>query len=237
MISIIIPAHNEEKYIAETLKYIQDLSYPKESFEVLVVENGSDDNTYNLAKKFEDENIKVFTVPTRGVSKAKNFGIKNISEKSEWIIFLDADTILKQNFLKDLNDYLQKNKDKNFTIGTSALRPLEKQGWYPTAWIKFYNIGHKYTKTSFAIQIMKASLRDKIKFNENLILAEDLELIKNCLKYGKFFYFDTDSVFTSIRRFEKVGWIRLFLKWNFDALVWRLKKTKSDHNHNYPVIR
>jgi glycosyltransferase involved in cell wall biosynthesis len=233
MISIIIPAHNETKYIAETLNHIQDLSYPKESFEVLVIENGSNDDTLFLAKKFEGENIKVYSVETRGVSKAKNFGMKNISDKSEWVVFLDADTILEPNFLDNLSKYLEKNKNKNFTIGTTSVRPLENKGLYARAWMKFYDLGHRLTMSSYAIQIAKASLLNKVKFNEEIHLAEDLQFIKDCRVYGKFFYFNTDTVLTSTRRFEKIGWFKLFLKWNFDALMWRFRDPKQD----YPVIR
>jgi len=232
-ISIIIPAHNEEKYIADTLKHIQKLSYPKDSFEVLVIENGSTDGTLAIAKKFEYENIKVFSIEPRGVSKAKNFGIKNVYDKSDWVIFLDADTILEPTFLKDLDAYLQKNIDKNFVIGTTSVRPLENKNLHAILWMTFYDLGHRLTKSSLAIQIMNARLKGKVQFNEKLHLAEDLEFIKDCREYGKFFYFDTDDVITSTRRFEKIGWFRLFIKWNFGALMWRFNKLKND----YPVVR
>ncbi|MEI7480153.1 MAG: glycosyltransferase, partial [bacterium] len=52
MISIIIPAHNEEKYIEETLKNINNLSTDKDQFEVLVIENGSTDRTLEIANLF-----------------------------------------------------------------------------------------------------------------------------------------------------------------------------------------
>lgn len=233
MISIIIPAHNEGKYIADTLSHIQKLSYPKELYEVLVIENGSTDDTYAIAKKFESENFKVFSVETRGVSKAKNFGIRNISLKSDWIVFLDADTILEPNFLKDLDTYLKNNKNKNFAVGTTSIKPLENKGLYARTWMKFYDFGHRFTKSSYSIQIARSSLMDKVKFNEEIHLAEDLQFIKDCRKYGKFFFLLTDSVFTSTRRFVKIGWLKLFLKWNFDALMWRFKDPKQD----YPVIR
>ena len=233
MISIIIPAYNEEKYIAKTLAHIQKLAYPKDSFEVLVIENASSDNTLEIAKKIADEHIKIFHVETKGTSKAKNFGIKQISEKSEWIVFLDADTILEPTFLKDLEVYLSQNVQKNSVIGTTSVKPLENKDWYAVLWMKVYDFGHKYTKTSFAIQIMKASLKNKVQFHEGLTLAEDLDLIKECLAYGDFFYFDTNTVLTSTRRFEKIGWVTLFFKWNYDAFLWRLRKIKPD----YPVVR
>jgi len=232
MISIIIPAHNEEKYIRETLSHIQHLSYPKASFEVIVIENGSTDNTYAAAKEFEDKNIKVLTSKEKGVSKAKNLGIKHISDRSEWIIFLDADTILKPDFLSDLRKYLSQ-KGNNYVIGTTSVKPLENKDWYAKVWMQLYDLGHKYTKTSFAIQIMKTLLKEKVEFHEGMSLAEDLKLIEDCLNYGKFFYFDTNHVLTSTRRFEKIGWIKLFIRWNYDGLLYKFRREKPD----YPVIR
>ena len=234
MISIIIPAHNEEKYITKTLKHIQNLSYPKDSLEVFVVENGSNDATFAIAKNFECENIKVFSIESKGVSKAKNFGMRQVSEKSDWIIFLDADTALLPNFLKDLEKHLQENKHKKIAVGTTSLKPLENNNLYIKAWMKLYDIGHKYAKASCAIQIMKASLKEKIKFDEELSMGEDTDFIKKCLTHGDFFYFDTDSVFTSTRRFEKVGCIKLSLIWNYSAIMYKFgKKVK----YKYKVIR
>jgi len=233
MISIIIPAHNEEKYLHETLSHIQNLVYPEDSFEVLVIENGSTDNTLSVAKKFESAHIKIFHTDARGVSKAKNFGMREVSPKSEWIIFLDADTLIAPTFLKDLEAYFVKNKDKNFVIGTTSVKPLENKDWYAMLWMRSYDFGHKYTKTSYAIQIMKTSVKDKVQFHEGMHVAEDLNLIQDCLIFGNFFYFDTDTVLTSTRRFEKIGWVTLFFKWNYMALLWRYKRIKLE----YPVIR
>jgi len=234
MISIIIPAHNEEKYIEETLKNINNLSTDKDQFEVLVIENGSTDRTLEIANFFSSKNIKIYSVQTKGVSKAKNFGLTKVSDRSEWIVFLDADTILKTNFINDLNLFLNNNKDKNFVIGTTAVKPLENNSIYARIWMKFYDLGHKYTKSSFAIQIMKASLRDRIKFDEELRLAEDLLLISDCLKMGNFFFLNTKEVLTSVRRFESVGWLRLFLKWNYEAILFKFNKNRKK---DYPVIR
>ncbi len=230
--SVVIPAHNEEKYIENTLTKISNLNYPIEKFEVVVVENGSTDKTFEIVKKFEGGNIRVLK-SEKGVSKAKNFGIKQISNLSDWIVFLDADTILESNFLKDLDLFLQKNSDKNLTVGTTSVKPLENKSWQARMWMGMYDLVHKYTKVSYSIQIAKTSLMKKVKFNEKLRLAEDLQFIKDCLVYGKFFYFDTDAVLTSVRRFEKIGWIKLFVIWTWGSILWRFRDPEED----YPVIR
>jgi glycosyltransferase involved in cell wall biosynthesis len=231
--SIVIPAHNEEKYITETLEHIKKLEYPKNAFEAVVIENGSTDKTVEVAQKSAGENISVIVFDGKGVSKAKNFGLTKISPQSDWIVFLDADTILEKTFLRDLNDFLQKNTAKNFAIGTTSVKPLENKDWYARLWMWVYDMGHKYTQTSLAIQIMNAKMIGKAQFDPGLSLAEDLKFIRDLVKFGTFFYFNTDTVLTSTRRFEKIGWVTLFVKWNWDAIVWKLKGTKKD----YPAIR
>ena len=83
-----------------------------------------------IIKRFEGRNIRVFNSETRGVSRAKNFGTKQISNLSDWIVFLDADTIIEADFLKNLNVYLNKNSGKNFAVGTTSVWPLENKSWY-----------------------------------------------------------------------------------------------------------
>ncbi len=231
--SIIIPAHNEEKYIAHTLEKIQGLRYPKDLLGVFVIENGSTDKTLEIAQKFSDKNITVISSQEKGVSKAKNLGLRNVSEKSDWVVFLDADTILEQTFLEDLNGFLVKNERKNFVIGTTSVKPLENTGWYARAWMHVYDFGHILTKTSLAIQIMRTKSRGGVFFDETKKLAEDLQFIQDLLLVGKFFYFPTNTVLTSTRRFETVGWMKLFIQWTWGALIYKYTKK----NHDYPVIR
>ncbi len=230
--SIVIPAHNEELYIEKTIRHIQGLEYPKDEFEVLVIENGSSDRTHEIAKHYQGGNIRVHT-SSKGVSVAKNFGLKMIAPTSDWVIFLDADTQLKPPFLRDLNQYLHKYKHQHLSVGTTRVTPFENNSRNARAWFWFYNFGHKLTKTSFAIQIMKSSLREKVYFDEEIHFAEDLKLIKELLRFGKFFYFDTETVLTSTRRFDEVGWWKQFFKWNWEALV--LSRTKKKTQAYTPI--
>ncbi len=216
--SIIIPAHNEEFYIEETLRHLVLMDYPREFFEVIVVENGSSDNTYTLANTFADAQTHIFTIPRKGVSVAKNFGITKLHPESEWTIFLDADTLLEKDFLHDLNDFLMKDDNKNSVVGTTEVQPSAKS-IAAKFWFTFYNLGHKLTKTSFALQIIKTSLLATIHFPEHLEMGEDLNLIVEARKQGNFFYFPTKRVVTSVRRFEQEGWWKVFIHWNFVALL------------------
>ena len=89
------------------------------------------------------------------------------------------------------------------------------------------------TKTSFAIALMRASLRTEVHFDPELSMGEDLKFIDELLHYGKFLYLDTDNVLTSTRRFDRVGWFRLFIEWNWHALV--IAKTKNRTKEYKPI--
>ncbi len=230
--SIIIPAHNEEMYIRNTLSHIEALEYPTDAYEVLIVENGSTDKTYTIAKEFEHGNVTVFSSPKKGVSLARNIGIERLSNQSEWTILLDADTVLKQDFLKTLNEFLIQNESKNYAIGTARVKPIP-ESVLAQIWFGIYDIGHRLTHSSYAIQIVKSSIAARYRFDEHMTMGEELEFIQFALGDGSFFFFSTDMVHTSTRRFEKEGWFKIFFSWIFVAMLPPHLKKKF----TYKVVR
>jgi glycosyltransferase involved in cell wall biosynthesis len=229
--SIIVPAHNEEKYIGNTLEHIANLSYPRESYEAIVVENCSSDRTLEVANRFNGGNIRVFSSPTAGVSAAKNFGIDRLVDDSDWVVFLDADTILESGFLNDLEAMLRAAR-KPLSVGTTKVRPLGG-GRAARAWFAYYDVAHRWGKGSYAIQIARRSLVPALKFDERLTMGEDLLLIKRARESGDFFFLPTRTVYTSTRRFDTVGYWTLFFQWTVvSVLPARLQKL-----FGYKIIR
>ena len=228
--SIVVPAYNESTTIVETLQYLERLSYPKELYEVIVVENGSTDGTWELLQNFNFNGADFKKYQSRkGVSRAKNLGAQNISEKSDWVVFLDADTILESDFLKELNQFLWQQNKKSAVIGTTKVLPYQNVSQKALWWFKVYDWGHKYTQTSYSIQICRSDISKNIRYDETLRLAEDLQFIWDAKKYGKFFFFPTETVFTSTRRFEQTGYVRLFFFWIFFGIMPRRIRSKIDY--------
>jgi len=100
-ISIIIPAWNEEKSIEKTIESALAINYPKDKLEIVVVDDGSTDKTYELAKKFESSTFKIRVFKKKengGKGSALNFGIKK--SRSEIIFSMDADTFVEPNAVK-----------------------------------------------------------------------------------------------------------------------------------------
>ena len=228
--SIVIPAHNEERYLADTLRHVADLDYPRDRYEVLVVENGSTDRTFEIAQRFEGGTIRVLRSPRTGVSAAKNHGADHMSPDSDWVVFCDADTILEAGFLSELAAKLAAAR-KPLAIGTSTVTPLDG-GWNARVWFAYYDFTHRFGG-SYAIQIAKRSLFPGFRFDEALRMGEDALLIRRARKTGRFFYLPTRSVHTSTRRFDADGYWRIFFRyWYFSLLPVRYWKA-----FDYQVIR
>ena len=89
MISIIVPVYNVERYIKKCLLSICNQSY--KDFECLIVDDGSKDNSINIAKEVvgEDDRFLFFTKENGGLSDARNFGLEKA--KGEYVCFIDSD--------------------------------------------------------------------------------------------------------------------------------------------------
>ena len=102
-VTIIIPAYNEEKSINRTIQSALSLDYPKDKIEVMVIDDGSKDKTYSIAKDIKDGRLKVFSKKNAGKASALNFAIKR--SKGEIVVTMDADTYVEKDALKLMINY------------------------------------------------------------------------------------------------------------------------------------
>ena len=105
--SVVIPLYNKQNFIAETIENVLKQSF--QDFEIIVVDDGSTDNSLSIAKKFKDNRIKIYQQKNSGPSTARNKGIE-LSE-STYIALLDADDIWRENHLEELHRSIQKFPD------------------------------------------------------------------------------------------------------------------------------
>ncbi|MFI5159455.1 MAG: glycosyltransferase family 2 protein, partial [Sphingobacteriales bacterium] len=89
-VSIIIPVFNSQEYLGETIKSALAQTWPNK--EIIVVDDGSTDESLSIARSFKDSSIKVFEQENKGASAARNKGLRE--SKGEYIQFLDADDLL-----------------------------------------------------------------------------------------------------------------------------------------------
>ena len=205
--SIIIPAHNEELIIEQTLRHLAEIDYPKDRYEVIIVENGSTDATYEYARRHESETIKVHQAPRKGVSHARNFGKTKCYPFHDWCIFMDADVSVKKEFLTELNTYLEAHPHVGY--GTTTVQ-LDSDTLAAKVWSRLNAFTFRLFKFLFTIHIVRKDLSAKVTYNEELTSGEDTLYGRELARHGTYFFMPTKSVTTSARRFEKKGYLKMF---------------------------
>ncbi len=106
-LSIIIPAYNSEKYIEKNLMFLERQT--SKNFEVIVVDDGSTDNTFEVSKtcleKFNIDHKVIRCEQNKGQSTARNIGINH--SKGEYLLFLDSDDFAENNLVQILEDSVE----------------------------------------------------------------------------------------------------------------------------------
>ncbi len=109
-ISFIVPVYNNEKTIEKTLNSILNQNNKDIDFEIVVINDGSTDNSKNIIEKYKsNENIRIFNKENEGIATTRNFGVDHA--EGEYIIFVDGDDYVEKSLLDDINDYIEKDVD------------------------------------------------------------------------------------------------------------------------------
>ena len=182
MISGIMPLYNKEASILRSMNSVLNQTY--KDIELIVVDDGSTDNSYNIAQRCADTRLVLLQQTNAGPSAARNTGVKYA--KGEWIVFLDADDELVDDALSlfhrmslehaevdifDCNKYLRHN-------GNLTLQKHPIEGYVDNPLKEFYyrNIspgcGHSMFKTSFV---------KKHPYDERIRRYEDCEILLRML--------------------------------------------------------
>ena len=124
-VSVIVPAYNEEDTIARTIKSLLNLDYPKDKLEIIVVDDGSTDDTYKIAERFKG--IELFNKENEGKGIALNFALKIC--KGEFVGALDADSFVEKNSLRNMVGFFEDEEVMAVTPSLKVYQPkrlLEK---------------------------------------------------------------------------------------------------------------
>lgn len=193
LISIIIPVYNAEKYIEQCLNSIKNQTY--NYFEVILVNDGSKDNSENICKKFSnsDARFRYFVKEHGGVSSARNLGLDNA--QGYYITFIDSDDWVDENHLELLvNNIKENNSDmavssiKNFNnIDTFYFRANTNQEKYLLNFNKMrkeeflVNLPKLIlAQNSYKIVVSKLFKKDfihDIRFEETIIYVNDTQFL------------------------------------------------------------
>lgn len=114
-VSVIIPAYNEEKCIGQCIESVLDATYPTDLVEVLVIDDGSTDNTYAKAAQYRDRGVEVYHKENGGKYSALNYGL--FCSSGEIVVCVDADGRLKSTALLTLVSEFQDNPNLGSVAG------------------------------------------------------------------------------------------------------------------------
>jgi len=207
MISVIIPAFNEEETICETIRRIKEFDEENLVKEIIVVDGGSTDKTIETAEK---EGVKAIVSPTKGRGAQMNYGASIAENKI--LYFLHADTIPPKKFSGDISKAIT----KGFTSGCYRLS-FDLDHWFLKAncWFTRFNV-NAVRFGDQSLFVTKNIFEKAGGFREDLLMMEDQEIIGRIKKSGKFKVMNR-SVITSARKYSENGIYRIqaifFLIW------------------------
>ena len=186
LVSVIMPAYNAEEYISQAIESVLAQSYS--NFELIIINDGSTDNTEQIIHSFNDQRIRYFKQSNQGLAATHNFGIKQ--SRGEFVIKLDADDMMTPDFIaRHLQEFEEHPEahliycddclvDKNgemikvmeypeYSDRKSLIRDLFRSG---------------YTIVPFRTCIRK-SIFDKLGyFDETLAVGEDYDMMRRFVK-------------------------------------------------------
>lgn len=227
MISIIIPAFNEEKYLGKTLDSVKNQDY--RDYEIIVVDNCSVDKTAEISGKYTKN---VFIIKSN-VAEARNIGAKKTN--GEILLFLDADTNIKKNFLREV----AKKFENSDIIGLYPCIKTESSVGDRIAYFLSFNLIWILSKIGFplfptmCVAYRKKEFEKAGGFEEKYITAEDIILTRRIKEYGKCIVEKDLIAYTSSRRSSKMGALN-FMGFHIINFFRFLAGRPS---RNYPFIR
>ncbi|NOY53153.1 MAG: glycosyltransferase [Deltaproteobacteria bacterium] len=181
LISIIIPARNEEMNIVRCMKSIHANTFSSKEYEVIVVDNGSTDRTADLAKSCGGI---VYRRPGVTVSALRNYGAKK--SRGKVLAFLDADCTVERDWLESASRYFQREDVACF--GSPPYIPANPT-WVQQTWLLVRNPEEKLRETdwleSMNLFVRKDAFEQVGGFDETLTTCEDVDISYRLSAQGK----------------------------------------------------
>lgn len=191
MFSVIIPLYNKAPYIAKAIESVLGQTY--RDFEVIVIDDGSTDQSLEAAKTFENKSITIISQPNSGVSTARNNGVK--LAKHPYICFLDADDWWHPTFLEEMKRLITDFPDAGIygsgyyivKNGQERIAPIGVPQGFEQGIIDYCEVYAKtlcMPLTSISVVIPKHIFDEEKGFKSQLKFGEDFDLwIRIALKH------------------------------------------------------
>lgn len=212
--SVIIPAYNEVDFIYNCVKSVLKQDFPKDNFEVIVVDNNSSDKTQEIVKNNFPEVI-VIEEKRQGVNFARITGIN--SSRGKYIVFIDADCCAPVNWLKNIAVSFD---DQEIVAVGGPILFTPKNLWISFC-EKINNTSFSYFKRLWGanMSFKKQSYYSFGGIPEDINLNEDYYLSKQFKKIGEVICLNNNPVFSSSRRFTNPSLLPYIIMTNINVLL------------------
>jgi glycosyltransferase involved in cell wall biosynthesis len=229
LLSIVVPAFNEERYLGETLASLNRAKAfleqePSYQAEIIVVDNDSDDSTANVARAL---GATVATEALHNIAKVRNTGAR--SSNGDVIVFVDADTLVPENLLSRIVEAMS---DDNCFGGAvdCDYRPMKAA---VRAYLQFWRIIGRLTgMAQGATQFCRKDVFFKLNgYDETLFMGEDVDLYWRLKKFARrrncrVAFINDIRVIPSTRRFEQWQFWRTLL-WTNPLLIFMFRRNRA----------
>jgi len=227
LFTIIMPSYNQGNFIEKAIDSVVNQTYT--NWELLIIDNNSNDNTNEVLLKFTDQRIKIYKVNNYGIiSYSRNIGLRTAN--GTWITFLDTDDFWYFNRLEEILKLIKTNPsleiishDEYVTEYKTNLKKIQRYGSNsPDLYKSMLLYGNIFSTSSIAIK--KCFIDNlNLKFDESreFVTAEDYELWLSLIYHNPKIYFS--KVITGEYTIHKNNNSKNFIK-HFSAIEAVLKK-------------
>lgn len=216
-LTVLIPAYNEEEFIANTLKAVQASDYPKNRLEIIVIDDGSTDGTAKIVKKFKG--VVLYSKKNSGKADSLNKAIEKA--KHEFIAVVDADSYPEPDAFRELMKFFI---DKKVGAVTGAilvrnknnlLSKMQAMEYVLIAWTrKILDALDSVFVTPGALSVYRKKALKEIKGFDKNIMTEDIEVAWNLLRHKWTVRMAPRAPgFTSVPKTYKM-WYKQRVRWN-----------------------
>lgn len=233
-ITVIIPAYNEESSILETIKHVMKSDYPKNKLEVIVINDGSTDNTSKIVKSIlpKYKNLRLINKENSGKARSLNQAIKQA--KGELIAIVDSDSFPEPESLKKLTGFFNdekmgavtsyvgvRNKDKNFFAKIQSIEYLIL-GWSR----KLFDFIDSVWCTNGPLSLYRKKYILEVGGFDPTTVTEDIDITWNMLNHGFKTGMCLDARVTTLVPSKFKPWLKQRTRWGLGGLQ-ALKKYRS----------
>jgi peptidoglycan-N-acetylglucosamine deacetylase len=238
-VSIIVPAYNEEVTALKTIKSLLNTDYPL--FEIIFIDDGSTDNTYNIVNAAYGNNplVTILTKPNGGKASALNFGISHA--KYDFTVCIDADTQLKNDAVYHLMTYFTDDEigavagtvkvgnENNIITKWQAIEYITAQNMDRRA----FDLINSITVIPGAIGAFRKSAIEQAGGFTSDTLAEDCDLTMRILKSGYIVRNAAEAIAYTEAPETLNGLLKQRFRWSFGVIQSFWKNRKALFNKKY----